>query len=32
MDWSNVAHLLQALLVAVCVLMFVVGFNAGNKL
>lgn len=31
MDWSNVSHLLQAVLVAVCVVMFVMGFNAGNR-
>lgn len=32
MDWTNTAHLLQALLVAVCVLMFVLGYRAGDRL
>lgn len=32
MDWSNTTHLLQALLVCVCVVMVVLGINAGNRL
>ncbi len=31
MDWTNVAHLLQALLVASCVFAFMVGYRAGDK-
>lgn len=32
MDWANASHLLQALLVACCVLMLVFGINSGNRL
>lgn len=32
MDWSNTAHVVQALIVAVCVIAFVMGFRAGDKL
>jgi len=32
MDWSSTPHLLQAMLVAVCVLMLVMGYNAGRRM
>lgn len=31
MDWSNTNHLLQALLVGVCVIALWMGFRAGDK-
>lgn len=31
MDWANTNHLLQALLVCICVLMLVMGYRAGDK-
>jgi hypothetical protein len=32
MDWSNTAHLLQAVLVSLCVVMLAMGYRAGDKL
>jgi hypothetical protein len=32
MDWSSVPHLLQACLVAVCVLALFMGYRAGERL
>lgn len=32
LDWSNTAHLMQALLVCFCVALFAHGFSAGNRL
>lgn len=31
MDWTDTAQLLQALLVAVCVICFVMGYRAGDR-
>jgi hypothetical protein len=31
MDWSNASHLMQALMVAASVLVFLHGFSQGNK-
>lgn len=31
MDWNNTNHLLQAALVCVCVVMFVLGYRMGDK-
>jgi hypothetical protein len=32
LSWANTAHLLQALLIAACLFIFVNGINAGNRL
>jgi hypothetical protein len=32
MDWNNASHVLQVLVVIAVVLVFLHGFNAGNKL
>lgn len=32
MDWTNTAHLMQALLVMGCVFALVKGYDSGNKL
>jgi len=31
MDWTSVPHLLQALLIGMCMVMFVMGYRAGDK-
>jgi hypothetical protein len=31
MDWSNVSHVLQGLIVAVCAVALVMGYRAGDK-
>ena len=31
MDWENTNHLLQAILVATCVVMLVMGYRMGDK-
>jgi len=31
MDWNNTNHLLQAGLVGLCVVLFVLGYRAGDK-
>jgi len=31
MDWNNTNHLLQALLVCCCGVMFVIGYRSGDK-
>lgn len=32
MDFNSTPHLLQALLVCICVILFVMGFKAGNMM
>lgn len=31
MDWTNTAHLMQAALVGLCVVMFAFGYRSGDK-
>lgn len=32
MDWSNTSHVLQALVVVACVVVFLMGYRSGDKL
>jgi hypothetical protein len=31
MDWGNVSHMVQALIVVILVVLFVMGYRAGDK-